>query len=131
MGQRRVSPLPRGLLANTVARPASARPPKFDQFGNNLGISRNILSRRPKHSVADGFLEPKVDKGPPIRVGYLLGPQSRAFQPVLLYLHSLGSLNFTREGRAVVVANRGLGAVLPICRLPGWFVVDLVSLWLL
>ena len=82
---------------------------KFDQFRESLGISPNILSRRLKQLVANGFLERLVNTGSPVRVDYVFTSKGRAFQPVLLYLNAFGSEHFAPEGPAVVVFNRETG----------------------
>lgn len=82
---------------------------KFDQFRESLGISPTILSRRLKQLVSSGFLERRVDSGPPLRVDYVLTSTGRAFEPVLLYLHAFGNQHFAPEGGAAVVVSRETG----------------------
>jgi hypothetical protein len=56
-----------------------------------------------------GFLERKIDSGPPVRVDYVLTAIGRAFEPVLLYLHAFGNQYFSPEGEAAVVVHRETG----------------------
>jgi DNA-binding HxlR family transcriptional regulator len=92
-----------------ILRDAMYGSTKFDEFREGLGISPTILSRRLKQLVSSGFLERKIDSGPPLRVDYVLTAIGRAFEPVLLYLHAFGNQHFSPEGEAAVVVHRETG----------------------
>jgi DNA-binding HxlR family transcriptional regulator len=92
-----------------ILRDAMYGSTKFDEFREGLGISPTILSRRLKQLVSSGFLERKIDSGPPLRVDYVPTAIGRAFEPVLLYLHAFGNQHFSPEGEAAVVVHRETG----------------------
>jgi DNA-binding HxlR family transcriptional regulator len=94
-----------------ILREAMYGSTKFDQFRKSLGVSPTTLSQRLKQLVNNGLLKRKVDSGPPLRVDYVLTPTGRAFEPVLLYLHTFGNRYFAPEGEAVVVVRRETGKV--------------------
>ena len=77
--------------------------------------AQDLAGAHPIHGSAKTNLERRVDSGTPIRVDYVLSAKGRAFQPVLLYLHSFGSEHFAPEGHAVVSLTGKL-AKPPMCR---------------
>ncbi|KAA1014597.1 helix-turn-helix transcriptional regulator [Paraburkholderia panacisoli] len=82
---------------------------RFDEFRESLGISPTILSRRLKQLVSSGILERKVSADSPVRVEYLLTELGKAFEPVLLLLHSFGNAHFAPEGASAVVVHGRTG----------------------
>lgn len=82
---------------------------RFDEFREGLGISPTILSRRLKQLVSNGILERKVSADPPVRVEYVLTELGKAFEPVLLLLHSFGNAHFAPEGASAVVVHGKTG----------------------
>jgi DNA-binding HxlR family transcriptional regulator len=78
---------------------------RFDEFRESLGISPTILSSRLKQLVGSGILERKVSADSPVRVEYQLTELGKAFEPILLLLHSFGNTHFAPEGTSAVVVH--------------------------
>jgi DNA-binding HxlR family transcriptional regulator len=78
---------------------------RFDEFRESLGISPTILSRRLKQLVGSGILERNVSADSPVRVEYQLTELGKAFEPILLLLHSFGNAHFAPEGTSAVVVH--------------------------
>ena len=63
---------------------------RFDELIENLGISRNLLTRRLKSLVRSGIVERKVYRRKPIRYGYALTEAGRDLVPAILALTAWG-----------------------------------------
>jgi DNA-binding HxlR family transcriptional regulator len=63
---------------------------RFDDFVNDLGIARNVLSDRLERLVADGMLETRLYQERPPRHEYRLTEQGKDLFDVLMTLWSYG-----------------------------------------
>ncbi len=63
---------------------------RFDELIENLGISRNLLTRRLKSLVRSGIVERKVYRRKPLRYGYALTDAGRDLVPAILVLTAWG-----------------------------------------
>jgi DNA-binding HxlR family transcriptional regulator len=81
---------------------------RFDEFQQNLGIARNILTARLKRLVDEGILEKRpLDAG---RHEYLLTPQGLDLQPVLLSMTHWGDrYKPNPKGRRMIFIERANG----------------------
>ncbi|MGQ7935480.1 winged helix-turn-helix transcriptional regulator [Paraburkholderia sp. D1E] len=92
-----------------ILRDAMTGLTRFDQFQDSLGISPNILSRRLKGLVENGFLERRMYSESPPRMEYCLTPRGHAFGPILMCLNSFGNRHFADDGLASVLVARETG----------------------
>lgn len=63
---------------------------RFDELIENLGISRNLLTRRLKSLVRSGIIERKVYRRRPVRYQYRLTEAGRDLVPAILALTAWG-----------------------------------------
>ncbi|MWK38781.1 winged helix-turn-helix transcriptional regulator [Actinomadura sp. J1-007] len=71
---------------------------RFDDLAENLGISRNLLTRRLEALVADGIVERRAYQERPLRHEYHLTQAGRELVPVLMALMAWGDKWSTPEG---------------------------------
>ncbi|MDD3446829.1 MAG: helix-turn-helix domain-containing protein [Zavarzinia sp.] len=90
-----------------VVREAFFGTRRFQDFVDNLGIARNILSSRLKRLVAEGVLSraERADGG----VDYALTPKGEALMPVLVALMQWGDTFANAEPAPVVLTDRATG----------------------
>lgn len=83
---------------------------RFDDLVAELGISRNVLTRRLKHLLDEGILERVPYQHGPVRYEYRATEKGRALFPVVLHLMRWAD-NYYREpagvGRCVEHAGCG------------------------
>ncbi len=63
---------------------------RFDQFVDDLGIARNVLTDRLERLVADGMMETKLYQERPTRYEYRLTEQGKDLFDVMMTLWSYG-----------------------------------------
>ncbi|MCP2341580.1 winged helix-turn-helix transcriptional regulator [Actinomadura rupiterrae] len=84
---------------------------RFDDIAENLGISRNLLTRRLETLVADGIVERRAYQERPLRHEYHLTQAGRELVPVLMALMAWGDKWATPEGGPPVrLVHDGCGA---------------------
>ena len=71
---------------------------RFDDIAENLGISRNLLTRRFRTLVADGVVERRAYQQRPLRHEYHLTAAGRELVPVLMALMAGGEQRATPAG---------------------------------
>jgi DNA-binding HxlR family transcriptional regulator len=80
---------------------------RFDDFQGNLGIGRNILSRRLTRLVDEGMLERRPYQDRPVRHEYVLTAKGRDFFPVIAAIMRWGDTWLAgEEGPPVVLHHR-------------------------
>lgn len=80
---------------------------RFQDFADNLGIARNILSARLKKLVAAGVLARiETEKG---TVEYRLTPRGEALQPVLVSLMQWGDTHANPLPKPVLLVDKAEG----------------------
>ena len=85
---------------------------RFDEFTAHLSISRNVLTKRLKHLVAEDVLERRRYQNRPDRFEYRLTERGRALYPVFLALMRWGDDWLAGpEGVPLVLVHRPCGAV--------------------
>ncbi|MET8862002.1 helix-turn-helix domain-containing protein [Nonomuraea sp. NPDC004580] len=83
---------------------------RFDDIAENLGIARNLLTRRLQGLVADGIVERRAYQERPLRHEYHLTEAGRELVPVLMALMAWGDRWATPEGgRPVRLVHDGCG----------------------
>ncbi len=80
-----------------VPRDCFAGVSKFEQFGRNLGIARNLLSARLRLLVEEGVLERRAYQDNPVRYDYYLTSKGEALHPVLLAVSHFGDVYYAGE----------------------------------
>lgn len=84
---------------------------RFDDFAAHLEISRNVLTKRLKHLVAEGVLERRQYQNRPDRYEYRLTDRGRDLYPVFLALMRWGDRWLVEpEGVPLVLVHRPCGA---------------------
>lgn len=63
---------------------------RFDEFQRNLGVSRNVLTKRLKHLVDQGVFIRRLYQTRPDRYEYRLTDAGRAMYPIFMSLHQWG-----------------------------------------
>jgi DNA-binding HxlR family transcriptional regulator len=83
---------------------------RFDELIEDLGISRNLLTRRLKTLVRSGIIERKVYRRKPIRYAYGLTNAGRDLVPAILALTAWGDRwARPKEGSPMLFVHRGCG----------------------
>lgn len=84
---------------------------RFDDFAAQLDISRNVLTKRLKHLVAEGVLERRQYQSRPDRFEYRLTDRGRDMYPIFLALMEWGDRWLAGpEGVPLVLVHRPCGA---------------------
>jgi DNA-binding HxlR family transcriptional regulator len=93
---------------------------RFNEFAQNLGLSRNILSDRLKTLVAHGIFEQRPYGPSKTRSEYRLAPAGRDIFPIVVALLQWGDKHLAgSEGRSIVLQHTRCGGdadPLLICR---------------
>jgi DNA-binding HxlR family transcriptional regulator len=63
---------------------------RFDEFQRNLGVSRNVLTKRLKHLVDEKVFVRRLYQTRPDRYEYRLTDAGRAMYPIFMSLHQWG-----------------------------------------
>jgi DNA-binding HxlR family transcriptional regulator len=63
---------------------------RFDEFQRNLGVSRNVLTKRLKELVDEGVFVRRLYQTRPDRYEYRLTDAGRAMYPIFMSLHQWG-----------------------------------------
>src|SRR5690349_14397675 len=63
---------------------------RFDDFQRNLGVSRNVLTKRLRHLVDQGVFVRRLYQTRPDRYEYRLTDAGRAMYPIFMSLHQWG-----------------------------------------
>lgn len=92
-----------------ILRDAFAGLTRFDEFGRNLGIAPNMLTRRLAALVESGMLERRRYSERPPRDEYLLTERGRDFRTVLMTLLAFGNRHFAPEGETVRIVEAATG----------------------
>jgi DNA-binding HxlR family transcriptional regulator len=88
---------------------------RFDAFGDSLGVSPNILSRRLNTLVESGLLERRQYQDRPPRFEYVLTERGWDFRPVTLAMLDWGNRHFPPDDRTVQIVETATGrAVAPL-----------------
>ena len=83
---------------------------RFDELVEDLGISRNLLTRRLKSLVANGVIERVAYQQRPVRYAYRLTEAGRDLIPALLALTAWGDRwARPREGRPILFVHQSCG----------------------
>lgn len=83
---------------------------RFDDLVEDLGISRNLLTRRLKALVACGVVEKKTYQSRPARYDYALTEAGRDLVPVILALTEWGDRwAAPKEGRPMLFRHKTCG----------------------
>ena len=83
---------------------------RFDELVEDLGISRNLLTRRLKSLVANGIVERVAYQQRPARYAYRLTEAGRDLIPTLLALTAWGDRwARPREGSPILFAHKSCG----------------------
>ena len=92
---------------------------RFDDFAGHLDISRNVLSNRLEHLVAQGVLEKRLYQSRPDRYEYRLTDRGRDMYPIFLALMRWGDRWLAGpDGVPLVLVHRPCGATTapnPVC----------------
>ena len=87
---------------------------RFDELIENLGISRNLLTRRLKSLVRSGIVERKVYRRKPIRYGYALTEAGRDLVPAILALTAWGDRwARPKEGSPMLFVHQDMRTSIP------------------
>jgi DNA-binding HxlR family transcriptional regulator len=83
---------------------------KFDELVEDLGISRNLLTRRLRHLVDAGVLQRRAYQQRPVRYSYALTEAGRDLVPAILALTAWGD-RWARppEGRPMLMEHKTCG----------------------
>lgn len=83
---------------------------RFDELVEDLGISRNLLTRRLKSLVANGIVERVAYQQRPVRYAYGLTASGRDLVPAILALTAWGDRwARPREGRPILFVHQSCG----------------------
>lgn len=83
---------------------------RFDDIAEDLGISRNLLTRRLKHLVDRGVLKREAYRARPVRHDYRLAPSGLDLVPVILALTAWGDRwAQPAEGQPIRFVHRNCG----------------------
>jgi DNA-binding HxlR family transcriptional regulator len=84
---------------------------RFNEFAENLGLSRNILSERLKLLVAHGIFEQRPYGPSKTRSEYRLAPAGRDVFPIVVALLQWGDKHLVgRDGPSIVLRHTRCGA---------------------
>ena len=87
-----------------IIRDAFAGMRRFNEFQNNLGLAKNILSARLKTLVANGILERRASSESGVRSEYHLTEKGRRLRIVLVAIRQWGEDNLFAEGEPMTLA---------------------------
>jgi DNA-binding HxlR family transcriptional regulator len=83
---------------------------RFDELVEDLGISRNLLTRRLKSLIANGIVERSAYQRRPIRYAYRLTEAGRDLVPAILALTAWGDRwARPREGSPILFVHKSCG----------------------
>jgi DNA-binding HxlR family transcriptional regulator len=83
---------------------------RFDDLVEDLGISRNLLTRRLKSLMENGVIERAAYQQRPIRYQYRLTESGRDFVPAILALTAWGDRwARPKEGRPILFVHKSCG----------------------
>lgn len=83
---------------------------RFDDLAEDLGISRNLLTRRLKALVENGIAERKPYRQKPVRYEYRLTEAGRELVPVLIALTAWGDRWApSKDGKPILFVHTGCG----------------------
>jgi DNA-binding HxlR family transcriptional regulator len=83
---------------------------RFDDFRENLGLARSVLTARLNRLVDEGVLERRPYQTNPERFEYVLTPKGRALGPVVFHLMKWGDAHYpTEAGPPRLSLHRGCG----------------------
>ncbi len=83
---------------------------RFNEYAQNLGLSRNILSNRLKMLVAQGILEARPYGPSKTRNEYRLAPAGRDIFPIVIALLQWGDKHLAgSRGRSIVLEHTSCG----------------------
>jgi DNA-binding HxlR family transcriptional regulator len=83
---------------------------RFDQFLNQLGVARNVLTDRLNRLVENGILKRVPYQERPLRHEYLLTPKGLELVPVIFTLMEWGDRHCVHEdGPPLVLEHAGCG----------------------
>jgi DNA-binding HxlR family transcriptional regulator len=82
---------------------------RFDEFQENLGLSRGVLAGRLNRLVEAGILERRIYQERPERYEYRLTEKGRDLWPVTIGLLRWGDRYFAENGPPRLVLHRGCG----------------------
>jgi DNA-binding HxlR family transcriptional regulator len=83
---------------------------RFDDFRENLGLARSVLTARLNRLVDEGVLERRPYQTNPERFEYILTPKGRALGPVVFHLMKWGDAHYpTEAGPPRLSLHRGCG----------------------
>jgi DNA-binding HxlR family transcriptional regulator len=101
-----------------IVRDAFLGVTRFDDFQARLGISRNILTQRLNHLVADGILERVRYQEHPPRREYKLTDKGRDLWQVVTAMREWGDRWAAPDGPPVQLRHTGCGRIIstvPVC----------------
>lgn len=82
---------------------------RFDEFGHNLGIAPNMLTRRLNTLVEAGLLERRRYNDAPPRYEYIVTGKGRDLFPVVVALYEWGRKHADTAEPSVVLVDRDTG----------------------
>lgn len=83
---------------------------RFDELVEDLGISRNLLTRRLKALIANGIVEKRAYRRRPVRYEYFLSAAGLDLVPVILALTAWGDRwAQPKEGSPILFIHRDCG----------------------
>ena len=83
---------------------------RFDDFRENLGLARSVLTARLNRLVDEGVLDRRPYQTNPERFEYILTPKGRALGPVVFHLMKWGDAHYpTEAGPPRLSLHRGCG----------------------
>ena len=83
---------------------------RFDDFRENLGLARSVLTARLNRLVDEGVLDRRPYQTNPERFEYVLTPKGRALGPVVFHLMKWGDAHYpTEAGPPRLSLHRGCG----------------------
>jgi DNA-binding HxlR family transcriptional regulator len=85
---------------------------RFDEFQENLGIARNVLSARLERLVESGILERRRYQERPERFEYRLTERGIDLWAVLVSLLKFGDRHLAPDGPPLLLEHRGCGGEL-------------------
>ena len=93
-----------------ILRDALGGMARFEEFQKSLGIAPNMLTKRLKALVDEGFLFRRRYSDHPPRHEYVLTDRGRDFRPVIIALLAFGNRHFAPEGASVTIVDAKSGA---------------------
>jgi DNA-binding HxlR family transcriptional regulator len=83
---------------------------RFEDFAEDLGVTRGILSARLRRLEEEGVVERRPYQERPVRWGYWLTPKGRRLWPVIMHLGQWGDEFYPEpSGTPIVVEHRDCG----------------------